>query len=736
MPSLPPENLPSAKIHVTDKERRTINRTQSRTTILFGFGVIIVILISLVATLLLHINQSTEQLKKLTTLQRAGVLVLEMRQAASQRNIDLLRMTMNDDPFDREQLSRHFYEHATEFVLAQYEFDLIPMTPGQRDTWNLALRSVKRNQMRQSDAVDALLVNQNPDATPQMVNELIPLQSNVTQWMSLLLHDIQIEVQLLTAQTTEATKKAFLVMSILGFIGVLTASGIAFYVLRTSSRVEQALISSRQDALSANQFKSQFLANMSHEIRTPLTAIIGFGETLLDTRTSTHDRVDSINAIIRNGTHLQQIINDILDLSKIEANKLDVERIDTDYFEVLAEIHSVVGMQASSKGLGFEIDYRLPLPARILTDPLRLTQILINLCNNAIKFTERGSVRVVVSYLANGQMQFDVVDTGIGLTAEQSRRLFQPFEQADSSTTRKYGGSGLGLVISRRLAEMLGGTITVDGVAGEGSRFTVTIDAGPLQSSGLLFRVPTMLADIPATELSSIQLTGQVLLAEDTRDNQRLFSRYINSAGAQVTVVDNGQLAVEAALRDGFDIILMDMQMPVMGGIEAVKILRSAGYKKPIVALTANAMKEDQKKCFAAGCDEFLTKPLKREALLQMLARYLKPKPSEDNNQPPINSMLLEREPDMKDLVISYLNELPAVLQQAKDALAQQKWPELQEVIHSLKGTGGGFGYPMLTNLAEKIELQIAKGDRAEIHASIVELSTMCHRICDGGPPA
>ena len=736
MPSLPSENLPSAKIHVTDKERRTINRTQSRTTILFGFGVIIVILISLVATLLLHINQSTEQLKKLTTLQRAGVLVLEMRQAASQRNIDLLRMTMNDDPFDREHLSRHFYEHATDFVLAKYEFELIPMTPGQRDTWNLALRSVKRNQMRQSDAVEALLVNQNPDATPQMMKELIPLQSNVTQWMSLLLHDIQIEVQLLTAQTTEATKKAFLVMSILGFIGVLTASGIAFYVLRTSSRVEQALISSRQDALSANQFKSQFLANMSHEIRTPLTAIIGFGETLLDTRTSTHDRVDSINAIIRNGTHLQQIINDILDLSKIEANKLDVERIDTDYFEVLAEIHSVVGMQASSKGLGFEIDYRLPLPARILTDPLRLTQILINLCNNAIKFTERGSVRVVVSYLANGQMQFDVVDTGIGLTAEQSHRLFQPFEQADSSTTRKYGGSGLGLVISRRLAEMLGGTITVDGVAGEGSRFTVTIDAGPLQSSGLLFRVPTMLADIPATELSSIQLTGQVLLAEDTRDNQRLFSRYINSAGAQVTVVDNGQLAVEAALRDGFDIILMDMQMPVMGGIEAVKILRSAGYKKPIVALTANAMKEDQNKCFAAGCDEFLTKPLKREALLQMLARYLKPKPSEDNNQPPINSMLLEREPDMKDLVISYLNELPAVLQQAKDALAQQKWPELQEVIHSLKGTGGGFGYPMLTNLAEKIELQITKGDRAEIHASIVELSTMCHRICDGGPPA
>jgi len=393
----------------------------------------------------------------------------------------------------------------------------------------------------------------------------------------------------------------------------------------------------------------------------------------------------------------------------------------------------VVGMQASSKGLGFEIDYRLPLPARVVTDPLRLKQILINLCNNAIKFTERGSVRVVVSQVAKRQMQFDVVDTGIGLTADQCSRLFQPFEQADSSTTRKYGGTGLGLVISRRLAEMLGGTIVVDSVPGEGSRFTVVIDAGPPHPAGLLFRVPTRF-DMPVTEQSVVQLTGQVLLAEDTRDNQRLFSRYITSAGAKVTVVGNGQLAVEAALHHDFDMILMDMQMPVMGGVEAVAVLRGAGYKQPIVALTANAMKEDQEKCFAAGCDAFLAKPLKREALLLMLARYLQPKPPEEHRQTPIHSALLEREPDMQDIVIAYVKELPAVLQQVNDALAQRKWPELKEGVHSLKGTGGAFGYPMLTSLAAKIEFQIAKQDIVEISASVVELSTLCCQICAGRP--
>jgi len=273
-------------------------------------------------------------------------------------------------------------------------------------------------------------------------------------------------------------------------------------------------------AQDASRAKSCFLANMSHEIRTPLTAIVGFGESLLDTNTTVTERIDSINTIIRNGSHLQQIINDILDLSKIEAQKLDVERADINYFDVLLEIEALVGNQAREKGLEFEIQYQFPLPAQIFTDPLRLKQILINLCNNATKFTERGSVHVKVRYFPTTLiMQFEVIDTGIGLSTEQCARLFQAFEQADASTTRKYGGTGLGLAISRSLAELLGGTITVESKAGQGSHFIVSIDAGPLHSTGLIHR----LAKATHTEPSHVPretLAGQVLIAEDTPDNQ------------------------------------------------------------------------------------------------------------------------------------------------------------------------------------------------------------------------
>jgi len=484
----------------------------------------------------------------------------------------------------------------------------------------------------------------------------------------------------------------------------------------------------------ASRAKSSFLANMSHEIRTPLTAIVGFGETLLDTNTTVHERIDSINAIIRNGAHLQQIINDILDLSKIEAHKLEVERVDINYFGLLTEIESLAGHQAHRKGLAFEIDYRFPLPARIVTDPLRLKQILINLCNNAIKFTERGSVRVTVIYLPDArQMHFDVADTGIGLTTEQCGRLFQAFEQADASTTRKFGGTGLGLTISRHLAEMLGGTITAESHPKQGSHFTVKVDTGPLHSTGLLHRLPN-LTDTPTTPTYREQLAGQILIAEDTPDNQRLFSLYIKKAGPQVTVVDNGQLAVDAALSNNFDLILMDMQMPVMDGIEAVKTLRRAGYTKPIVALTANAMKEDQQKCFQAGCDAFLAKPVKKGALLEMLARYLTATPPTQASQLPIYSKLLDDEPDMKDMVITYIKRLPDTLQRANNAMAQQKWAELKRVIHDIKGTGGAFGFPMLTDLATKIEFQIAKNDIPETVASVAALNVLCQNIYQGAP--
>jgi len=294
-----------------------------------------------------------------------------------------------------------------------------------------------------------------------------------------------------------------------------------------------------------------------------------------------------------------------------------------------------------------------PLPETILTDPLRLRQILVNLVGNAIKFTERGEVRVgarLISGLGRGtvpfssdenrdsppkagpaRLQFEVTDTGIGMSEEQVANLFQPFSQVDGSTSRRFGGTGLGLAISKRLAEALGGTIEVHSAPGKGSTFSVTIDPGPLEGIGVLHPTeavasPAAPGAAPAGE-GKIALCARVLLAEDGPDSQRLISLVLKKAGADVTSVENGQLALEAALaaRDAgnlFDVILMDIQMPVMDGYEATRALRDRGYTGPIIALTAHAMTGDRQRCLDAGCDDYAAKPIDRRQLLATVARW------------------------------------------------------------------------------------------------------------------
>ena len=401
-------------------------------------------------------------------------------------------------------------------------------------------------------------------------------------------------------------------------------------------RAELQLKKAKASAEGATRAKSEFLANMSHEIRTPMTAILGYADILLEsgeTEAASVSRAEAAKTIKANGEYLLGIINDILDLSKIEEGRMTVERIPCSPCTIVAEVASLMRVRADSKGLALHIEYEGGIPATIRTDPTRLRQILLNVTANAIKFTDTGQVRLLARFIGGErpQMQFDVIDTGIGITDEQASRLFQPFCQADGSTTRRFGGTGLGLTISKRLAALLGGDVTlVQTTPGAGTCFRVSVGAGSLDGVEIVEGRSEAAEEAEDAhepgETATLSLAGcRILLAEDGPDNQRLISHILTKAGAQVTAVENGKLALDAALMADannlrFHAVLMDMQMPVMDGYAATRKLRARGYTGAIIALTAHAMSSDRQRCIEAGCNEYASKPIDRRKLTSLIA--------------------------------------------------------------------------------------------------------------------
>ncbi len=461
----------------------------------------------------------------------------------------------------------------------------------------------------------------------------------------------------------------------------------------------------KQMAEEATRAKSRFLANVSHEIRTPLNALIGYSEMLSDDKASEDQQATAVKAINNSGRHLLSIVNDVLDVSKIEADKLELEHIDINLSELLNEVKSSMQGLAAEKGIRFELYRHYPLPAEFNSDPTRLRQILFNLCNNALKFTDSGEVGLSVFLNQFGrQLQFDIRDTGLGMTQDQQQKLFSAFSQADQSTSRKYGGTGLGLYICKELVELLGGHISVSSEQGVGSTFSVFIPWEKANNTSMLNGEPTSEFQSSAhkTRESDIPcLSAKILCADDNQDNRVLLEYLLGKTGAELFFVENGKQAVESALANPFDLILMDMQMPEMDGLEATSILKKAGFSKPIVMLTANVDEASKAQVYAAGADGHIGKPFDTAVFYRSVQDYLD---EPDLHEGPNSS-------DFDALVANYKIGLKDRLTRILSAYKQPDWGSLKQELHQLKGSAGNFGFNQLSELSAEIEQHLSRNE-------------------------
>ncbi len=425
--------------------------------------------------------------------------------------------------------------------------------------------------------------------------------------------------------------------------GSILCAGLVYMNGVFEEEAQQALVAMRDSANQASRAKSLFVANVSHEIRTPMTAILGYTDVLAEPGLDESERRDAIETLRRNGRQLLALVNDMLDLSRIEAGGLTMRWREVVPISVAQQVVALLRDRARAKGLLLDLELAGDLPPRLWTDAVRLQQVLVNLVGNAIKFTEQGSVRVSVSLepgSPDARLRFDVIDSGIGIAPVDQQRIFEPFSQVDASESRRYGGTGLGLAISSRLANDLGGELSLSSSLGQGSVFSLCL---PLREPTPAERASSAAAETPAdpktreTKIAAKPpvLRGRVLVAEDGADNQRLIARLLGRAGLEVEIASDGRRAVERTLEaergaQPFDAVLMDMQMPELDGYAATQALRDGGYTRPIIALSAHAMHEDRERCFTAGCNAFAPKPIDRQQLLELLAQYLaKPLPSD-----------------------------------------------------------------------------------------------------------
>ncbi len=525
---------------------------------------------------------------------------------------------------------------------------------------------------------------------------------------------------------------------------------------------EKELRSARDAAQDANRAKSDFLSNMSHEIRTPMTAILGFTEVLKrGNGASDNDWEKHLGTISSSGKHLLELINDVLDLSKVESGALEVETIDCKPHVVAHDVVQVLRVRAEDKDIGLEIEIPEPLPEVIQTDAGRLRQIITNLVGNAIKFTEEGGVKVILrTFEENGAKKFaiDVKDSGIGMNEQQQAAVFKPFVQADSSITRRFGGTGLGLAISRKLARAMGGDILLSSQANVGTTFTAVIDLVTdgdvkiMQPQELFAQVEVAEAEAHASwEFPECN----VLVIDDAAENRELLTLVLNDLGISTDTAENGAIGVDMATSTNYDVILSDIQMPVMDGYEAVAAMREKGLTQPIIALTANAMKGYEERILQSGFSHYMTKPIDIDALSKLLAELIGgkkvDKPKASNTTPAIatpsandeaadeqqadGELYYSRLADSEKLapvVEKFITRVREQYIQMEIANSDKDFTELAALAHWLKGSGGTVGFDQLSRPAKQLEDSAKASNHEECKRDLIQIKSIIERLRPG----
>lgn len=511
-------------------------------------------------------------------------------------------------------------------------------------------------------------------------------------------------------------------LAIVGLLcGVAVLVGFAL-LRREMRRRDEAMLRQRAlqaEADAANRAKGDFLAMMSHEIRTPLTSVIGFAEELEHAR-GVDEAVELGGIIVRNGKTLLALVNDILDMSKIESGRLVLEHVRFAPHDALAAVDLLLSGQAEQRGLAFDATLAPDCPMAVIGDPTRWRQILTNLLSNAIKFTQRGGVSVHVWYEQAAQLlHCRVSDTGIGMSGEQVARLFKPFAQADGSIVRRFGGTGLGLYLVRQLAEAMDGSVEVETAPGAGTRITVSIRARSV--------APAIDWQERGSAPGCARLAGRVLLVEDGEDNRRLIEALLRRHGLEVSCAADGEQGVDMALRVHPDLVLMDIQMPVLDGMAAIGRMRAGGVRAPVVALTANVLAHDRERYRQAGFDACLAKPIEREAFGRLLAAFLP--------RAPAAAAAFSDLPEFRALCAAFAASLPARLEQMRTALDKGDRAALRQVAHMLKGAAPSFACPRTGASAAELERRCQVDDLHACRAALQALEAAALAEAVGGSP-